>query len=79
VAAAMSLWTALAGIASAALRLLRMTHDDAQAMLATLRPLCASLARQAIAADPLAIAASAPRAEIWAMRHEQAVVRLFAS
>lgn len=78
-AAALSLWTALSGIVSAALRLIRMTHDDAQATLTTFRLLCAALTEQAVAADPLRIAASAPRAEIWAMRHEQAEVRLFAS
>ena len=78
-AAALALWTATNGFLGAALRLLRVTHDDIQAILVELRPVVGGLAAEAARADPLALAGGAPQLEIWAMRHETATVRLFAS
>jgi len=78
-AAGLTLWCACNGFLGAALRLLRITHDDVQAILVDLRGLLAALAAKATRADPLEMAGSAPLLELWAMRHETATVRLFAS
>ena len=78
-AAMLALWTAASGLLNAALRLLRVTHDDVQAILADLRQLMARLADEAVRKDPLTIAGGAPQFEIWSIRHETATVRLFAS
>jgi urease accessory protein len=78
-AATLVLWTAANGFLNAALRLLPVTHDEVQAILVRLRPLITGLAKVACSADPLQIAGSAPQLEVWAMRHEVAAVRLFAS
>jgi len=78
-AAGLALWTAANGFLGAALRLLRITHDDVQRILVDLRGTMAVLAEDAVDADPLAMAGSAPQLEIWTMRHETATVRLFAS
>jgi urease accessory protein UreF len=78
-AATLALWSAASGLLNAALRLLRVTHDDAQAVLVSLRPLMTRLADEATRTDPHTIAAGAPQFEIWSMRHETATVRLFAS
>ena len=78
-AAGLVLWSAASGFLNAALRLLRVTHDDVQAILVELRPLAARLVEEAVAADPLAIAGGAPQLEIWSMRHESGAARLFAS
>jgi urease accessory protein len=78
-AAMLMLWTATGGFLNAGLRLLRVTHDDIQAILVALRPLLEQLAVAAVEADPSEIAGAAPQFEIWAMRHEVATVRLFAS
>ncbi|MGH2584474.1 MAG: urease accessory protein UreF, partial [Dehalococcoidia bacterium] len=67
------------GFLGAALRLLRITHDDVQRILVDLRGMVAEMAAEAVAADPLTMAGSAPQIEIWSMRHETATVRLFAS
>jgi urease accessory protein len=78
-AATLALWTAASGLLNAALRLLRVTHDDVQAILTDQRPLMARLADKAVRTDPHTIAGGAPQFEIWSMRHETATVRLFAS
>jgi len=78
-AAALTLWLATNGLLAAAIRLLPLTHDDVQRILVGLRPRIAVLAREAAAADPLQMAGAAPQWELWAMRHEVATVRLFAS
>jgi urease accessory protein len=78
-AATLVLWTAANGLLSAALRLLPLSHDDVQAILVRLRPSINEAAAAACAADPLQLAGSAPQFDLWAMRHETAAVRLFAS
>ena len=78
-AAGLALWCAAAGFLNAALRLLRVTHDDVQAILVGMRPLMARLVEEAVATDPLHMAGGAPRLEIWSMRHEMGTARLFAS
>ena len=78
-AAVLALWTIANGLVSAAVRLLPVTHDEVQAMLAELRPLIAQLANRASRLDPMQMAGSAPQFDIWAMQHETATVRLFAS
>jgi urease accessory protein len=78
-AAALQLSALLTGVLNAALRLLPLTHDDAQRLQAGFRPLIADLAVAAVTSDPLQMAGSAPLLEIWSMRHEQAHTRLFAS
>lgn len=77
--ATLTLWSAANGLLSAAMRLLRITHDDVQAILTALRPLMTDLAAQAARADPADIAGSAPQFELWSMRHETVAMRLFAS
>ncbi len=78
-AATLSLWSAASGLLNAALRLLRVTHDDVQAILVGLRPLMVRLADEAARTDPRDMAGGAPQFEVWSMRHETATVRLFAS
>jgi urease accessory protein len=78
-AAMLALWTAANGFLNAGLRLLRVTHDDVQAILVATRPLIETLAAEAAKAEPMDMAGAAPQFEIWAMRHEAATVRLFAS
>lgn len=78
-AATLVLWGAASLLVSAALRLLRITSDDAQRLLADLRPFAARLAEAAARADPLRMAGGAPMFDLWAMRHETAGLRLFAS
>lgn len=78
-AAALALWATAAGYTAAAPRLMRITHNDTQRLLSGLRGTCADLAVEAAAADPTGIASGVPLAEIWAMRHETATTRLFAS
>lgn len=78
-AAGLALWTVANTLLGAALRLMRISHDDVQAILVTLRPLIGDLATTAPTLDPLTMAGSAPQFELWSMQHESATVRLFAS
>jgi urease accessory protein len=78
-AASLALWIVANGCLSAALRLLRITHDDVQAILTGLRGEVAALAAEAARVDPLTMAGSAPGLDLWSMLHETATVRLFAS
>jgi urease accessory protein len=78
-AAGLVLWTSASAFLSAAPRLVRITHDDVQAILTSRRATMAALALQAARADPAEMAGGAPQLEIWAMRHETGSARLFAS
>lgn len=78
-AAAVELHAYLTGLLGAALRLVRMGHDDAQGILVRLRSTVAETASKAAATDYLEMSAFAPVIEIMQMRHEDSHLRLFAS
>ena len=77
--AAAVLFSALNGLGAAALRLLRISHEDIQRLLSSGRSLLGELAAAAAARDPLRLVATTGWLDIPAMQHETALVRLFAS
>jgi urease accessory protein len=66
-------------ILQAAMRLLRFSHRDAQAILHRLRPRMATLARDCLSTNSTRLCAFQPLQEIAAMRHAAAEARMFAS
>jgi urease accessory protein len=78
-AALLACYTFGAGLVAAALRLMRVGHGDAQAVLRDCRPdmvAAVELARRADWRDPRACA---PHLDVAGARHERAAARLFAS
>jgi urease accessory protein len=73
------LLSAATAMLQAAMRLMRVSHRDVQAILHRLRPLIARLAAEVRIASPLALAGYHPLQDIASMRHERAEARLFAS
>ncbi len=67
------------GWLSAAQRLLPLEPDEVQAALHRFRQELVAAAWRAVAGHPGEMAAATPLAEVMAMRHERAEVRLFAS
>jgi urease accessory protein len=67
------------GCASAAIRLALIDHRAAQALLHSLKPVIAETVRENIDKDVREIASNLPLADVMAMRHERADVRLFMS
>jgi urease accessory protein len=67
------------GLVAAALRLMRIGHGDAQAILRDCRPDMVSAVEVALAADWRDPRPCTPHLDVAGARHEQAVVRLFAS
>ena len=78
VAAALLFSTANA-LVQAAMRLLPISHRDAQSVLHRVRDAIADAARAAACAEPLAFTSFHPLQEIASMRHASAPVRFFAS
>ena len=70
---------AATGLLGAALRLMRIDHQQTQAILRRQAPRLTAIAAAALAADWRELRPSAPYAEILQMRHETAHVRLFSS
>jgi urease accessory protein len=70
---------AASGLLGAALRLMRIDHQQTQAILRRQAPRLATLASAALKEDWQALRPCAPLAEILQMRHEGAHVRLFSS
>jgi urease accessory protein len=68
-----------AGLVSAALRLMRIGHGDAQAVLRDCRPDMVAAIAAARAADWRDPRPSAPQLDVAGARHERAPARLFAS
>ena len=66
-------------LVQAAMRLLRVSHRDAQAVLHRVREEIAALSREAVEPRPLAFASFHPLQEIASMRHGGTPVRFFAS
>jgi urease accessory protein UreF len=66
-------------ILQAAMRLLRFSHRDAQAILHRLRSRIADLTRECVIKDAAGLRAFHPLQEIASMRHAMAEARLFAS
>ena len=73
------LYAFCAGCAGAAIRLALIDHRAAQALLHALKPVIAETARENIDKDVREIASNLPLADVMAMRHERADVRLFMS
>jgi len=65
--------------ASAAQRLIPSGETDAQRALAELTPICADVAREAMAADPDDLGGAVVGADLASMRHETQRTRLFRS
>ena len=78
VAAALLFSTANA-LVQAAMRLLPISHRDAQSVLHSVRDAIADAASAAAGAEPLAFTSFHPLQEIASMRHASAPVRFFAS
>lgn len=78
-AAAAELHAYATGLLGAALRLVRMGHEDAQGMLVRMRCVVAEQAARAASTDHREMSAFAPVIEIMQMRHEDSHLRLFAS
>jgi len=70
---------AASSLLGAALRLMRLDHQQTQTILRRQAPRLANIAAEALCADWRALRPSAPLAEIQQMRHEAAYVRLFSS
>ena len=68
-----------AGWVAAAVRLGLTDHLTAQLLLRRVRPVLAAAAERAVAADVDLISACTPLADVMAMRHEEAALRLFAN
>lgn len=66
-------------LVQSAMRLLPISHRDAQAVLHRVRDAIAVAAREAAAATPLEFSSFHPLQEIASMRHANATVRFFAS
>jgi urease accessory protein len=64
---------------AAAMRLGVADHVTAQLVLHEVRPACARAAQKAVDGDVKDISSCTPLADVMAMRHEQAELRLFAS
>ena len=73
------LYAFCAGCASAAIRLALIDHRAAQSLLHSLKPVIATVVRENIDKDVREIASNLPLADVMAMRHERADVRLFMS
>lgn len=71
------LYAFCAGCASAAIRLALIDHRAAQALLHSLKPVVVETVRENIERDVREIASNLPLADVMAMRHERADVRLF--
>lgn len=77
--AVMFLHAFAANLTSAAQRLVPLGQTEAQAALASLAPLCAAVAREALAADPDDLGGACLRGDLSAMLHETQRTRLFRS
>jgi urease accessory protein len=73
------LHAATSGLLGAALRLLRVDHQQTQTILRRLAPRLAAIAAGAAAADWRRLQPAAPYLDVLQMRHEGAHVRLFMS
>ena len=73
------LLAAATAMLQAAMRLMRISHRDVQAILHRLRPLIARLAAEVRGGHTMALAGFHPLQDIASMRHERAEARLFAS
>jgi urease accessory protein len=78
-AVAGELYAYCAGFAGAAVRLAVSDHRGAQRLLHEIKPVIADVARAAADSDVYEIGGCLPRADILAMHHERADIRLFAS
>jgi urease accessory protein len=78
-AALLACYTFASGLVSAALRLMRIGHGDAQAVLRTGQPDMEAAVRVAASVDWREPRPFAPRLDIAMARHQRAQVRLFAS
>jgi urease accessory protein len=73
------LHAAASGLLGAALRLLRIDHQQTQTVLRRLAPRLAAIAAGAVATDWRRLQPAAPYLDVLQMRHEEAHVRLFMS
>ena len=73
------LYSAVAGIVSAGVRLIPIGHTEGQKVIEDIKPLLAGIAEEVLSLDEDDISAFAPGIEIRAMRHEHLYTRLFRS
>jgi len=75
----MELYTFSTSILGAAMRLIRLDHEEAQLILARLKPLMVRLAEENMDKGLQEMSAFAPLIDIMGMAHERATTRLFIS
>jgi urease accessory protein len=75
----MELYTFSASLLGAAMRLIRLDHEEAQGTLARLKPLMARVAQENLDKNLEEMRAFAPLIDLMGMAHERASIRLFIS
>lgn len=73
------LYTFTTSLLGAAMRLIRLDHEEAQRILARLKPLMVRLAEENMDRSPAEMRAFAPLIDLMGMAHERASIRLFIS
>jgi urease accessory protein len=73
------LYTFATSLLGAAMRLVRLDHEEAQGILGRVKPLMLRVAEESMDRSPSEMRAFAPLIDIMAMGHERASVRLFIS
>jgi urease accessory protein len=73
------LYTFTTSILGAAMRLIRLDHEEAQLILARLKPLMVRVAEENMNRGPEEMRATAPLIDLMGMAHERASIRMFIS
>ncbi len=73
------LYTFSTSILGAAMRLIRLDHEEAQLILGRLKPLMVRVAEESMDRSPSEMRAFAPLIDIMGMAHERASIRMFIS
>lgn len=73
------LYTFSTSLLGAAMRLIRLDHEEAQCILARLKPVMVRVAEENLDRSPSEMRAFAPLIDIMGMAHERARIRLFIS
>jgi urease accessory protein len=73
------LYTVATSLLGAAMRLIRLDHEEAQRILARLKPLMVRVAEENLDKDSEEMLAFAPLIDIMGMAHERATIRMFIS
>jgi len=71
------LYTFATSLLGAAMRLIRLDHEEAQLILARLKPLMVRVAEENMDRSPSEMRAFAPLIDIMGMAHERASIRMF--